>query len=122
MLPEEAHAAMLNIAWDLATKAEKESAAKMRAETDMLWKAWMKASGEAEAALWREKVLAGPDITPEGLKALGEAVKSAKRQHDLATQAEDDTRMAKYDCEDRLREAIKFVAARKELAAQEKPE
>jgi hypothetical protein len=30
--------------------------------------------------------------------------------------------MAMYGCEERLREAIKFVAARKEFAAQEKPE
>ena len=27
-----------------------------------------------------------------------------------------------YECEEKLREAIQFVAARKELAAQEKPE
>jgi hypothetical protein len=122
MLPEEANAAMLYIAWDLAHKAEKESAAKMRAEADMRWKSWMKASDEAEAALWREKVLAGPDISPEELKALKDAVKAAERQHALATKAEDDARMAVYGCEERLRAAKKFVAVRKELAAKEKPE
>lgn len=122
MLPEEARAAMLYIAWDLANKAEKESAAKMRAHTDRAWEARGQAEKEAEAARWRQKVTVGTDITPEDLKALKEAVEAAKRQHELASQAEDDARMAVYECEERLREAIKFVAARKEFAAQEKPE
>jgi hypothetical protein len=122
MIFEEARAAMLYIAWDLANKAEKESAAKMRAHTDRAWEARGQAEKEAEAARWRQKVLAGPVITPEDLKALKEAVEAAERQHALASQAEDDTRMAVYECEERLREAIKFVAARKEFAAQETPE
>ena len=122
MLPEESRAAMLYIAWDLANRAEKESAEKMRAHTDRAWEARGQAEKEAEAARWRQKVLAGPDISPEDLNALKEAVKAAKRQHELSTRAEDDARMAVYECEERLREAIKFVAVRKKLAAQEKPE
>tara|TARA_R110000868_G_scaffold10649_1_gene51740 strand:- start:125 stop:493 length:369 start_codon:yes stop_codon:yes gene_type:complete len=122
MLPEEANAAMLYIAWDLAHKAEKESAEQMRAHTDRAWKAREEAEKEAEEARWRQKVTVGTDIAPEELKALEEAVKAAEKNHELATNAEDDTRMALYDCEDKLREAIEFVAARKELAAQEKPE
>lgn len=122
MLPEEANAAMLYIAWDLANKAEKESAEQMRAHTDRAWKAREQAEKEAEAARWRQKVTVGTDITPEELKTLKETVKAAKRQHELATKAEDNARMAVYECEERLREAIKFVAARKEFAAQEKPE
>ena len=122
MLPEESRAAMLYIAWDLANRAEKESAEKMRAHTDRAWEARGQAEKEAEAARWRQKVLAGPDISPEDLKAVEAAVEAAERQHELATKAEDDARIAMYECEEKLREAIQFVAARKELAAQENPE
>ena len=122
MLPEEARAAMLYIAWGLANKAEKESAEQMRAHTDRAWKARGQAEKEAEEARWRQKVAVGTDISPEELKALKDAVKAAERQHALATKAEDDARMAVYGCEERLRAAKKFVAVRKELAAKEKPE
>ena len=115
MLPEKAKADALYIAWDLAHRAEKESGEKMRAESQMLWKSWMKASEEAEAARWREKVLAGPDISPEELKALKDAVKAAERLHALATKADHAARAAVYECEERLRAAKKFVAVRKEL-------
>ena len=122
MLPEEATAAMLYIAWDLAHKAEKESAAKMRAHTDRAWKAREQAEKEAEAALWRQKVAAGPDISLEELKALEEEAKAAEERFDLAVSANHASRAAMYECEERLRAAKKFVAVRKELAAKEKPE
>lgn len=122
MLPEESRAAMLYIAWDLANRAEKESAEQMRAHTDRAWEARGQAEKEAEAARWRQKVLAGPDISLEELNALEEAVEAAKRQHELATKAEDDARMAMYESEKIFKAAKKFYAARKELAAQEKPE
>lgn len=122
MLPEEANAAMLYIAWDLAHKAEKESAAKMRAEADRRWKSWMKASEEAEAALWREKVLAGPDISLEELNALEEEAKAAEERFDLAMSANHAARAAMYESQKIFKAAKKFYAARKELAAKEKPE
>ena len=122
MLPEEANAKMLYMAWDLANKAEKESAAKMRAETEMMWKSWMKASKEAEAALWREKVLAGPDISLEELKALEEEAKAAEERFDLSVSANHAARAAMYESQKIFKEAKKFVAVRKELAAQEKSE
>ena len=122
MLPEKAKADALYIAWDLAHKAEQESGAKMRAETAMLWKSWMKASKEVEEALWRQKVLAGPDITPEGLKVLEEEAKSAEERFDLAMSADHAARAAMYESQKIFKEAKKFDAARKKLAAQEKPE
>ena len=122
MLPEEARAAMLYIAWDLANKAEKESAAKMRAEADMRWNSWRKASEEAEAALWREKVLAGPDISLEELNALEEEAKAAEERFDLAVSADHAARAAMYESQKIFKEAKKFDAARKKLAAREKSE
>ena len=122
MLPEEARAAMLYIAWDLANKAEKESAAKMRAEADMRWNSWRKASEEAEAALWREKVLAGPDISLEELNALEEEAKAAEERFDLAVSADHAARAAMYESQKIFKEAKKFDAARKKLVAREKSE
>lgn len=122
MLPEEARASMLYAAWDLANKAEKESAEKMRAHTDRAWKARGEAEKEAEAALWREKVLAGPDISLEELKALEEEAKAAEERFDLAVSANHASRAAMYESQKIFKEAKKFYADRKELAAQEKSE
>ena len=122
MLPEKAKADALYIAWDLAHKAEQESGAKMRAETAMLWTAWMKASKEVEEALWRQKVEAGPDLAPGELEALEEEAKSAEERFDLAMSADHAARAAMYESQKIFKEAKKFDAARKKLAAQEKPE
>ena len=122
MLPEEARAAMLYIAWDLANKAEKESAAKMRSHTDRAWEARGQAEKEAEAARWREKVLAGPDISLEELNALEEEAKAAEERFDLAMSADHAARAAMYESQKIFKAAKKFYAARKELAAQETPE
>ena len=122
MLPEKAKADALYIAWDLANKAEKESAAKMRAETTMLWTAWMKASKEVEEALWRQKVEAGPDLALGELEALEEEAKAAEERFDLAVSADHAARAAMYESQKIFKEAKKFDAARKKLAAREKSE
>lgn len=122
MLPEEANAAMLYIAWDLAHKAEKESAAKMRAHTDRAWEARGQAEKEAEEARWRQKVLAGPDLAPGELEALEEEAKSAEERFDLAMSAGHAARAAMYESQKIFKEAKKFDAARKKLAARENSE
>ena len=114
MLPEEAAAAMLYIAWDLAHKAEKESGAKMRAITDKAWKAREEASKEAEAALWRQKVAQSHKITSKELKTMEDEVKFSEEKHELATLAEDETRLAIYECQEKFAEAKRLYAAQKE--------
>ena len=122
MLPEEARAAMLYIAWDLSHKAEQQSGAEMRARTAKAWKAREEAEKEAEAARCRQKVAQGPDITPEELKALEEEVKFAEEEEALAILARNAARKSARESREKLRESKQFVAARKELAAQGKPE
>jgi hypothetical protein len=112
MLPEEAAATMLYIAWDMAHKAEKESGAKMRAITDKAWKAREDAEKTAEAARWRQKVAASPVITPEELKTMEDEVKFSEEKHELATLAEDETRLAMYECQEKFAEVKRLYAAR----------
>ena len=119
---EEAKAKLLYKAWELAHQAEKDSAAKKRAETTALWTAYGVASKEADAALWREKVEAGPDLAPGELEALGKSVEAAKEELESVTLANHAAISSMYAIEDKFKWAKKFDAARKKLAAREKPE
>jgi hypothetical protein len=110
MLPEESHAAIMYIAWDLAHKAEQES----RTFSAKAWRAREDAEQAAEAARWRQKVAASPEITPEELKALEKAAKEAEAAHELARCAENETRLAMYECRKKFAEAKRLYVAQKE--------
>ena len=116
MLPEESAAAMLYIAWDMAHKAEKEIGVKLRAITTAAWKAREESEKEAEAARWRQKIAASPEITPEELKTMEDEVKFSEEKHELAKLAEDETRLAMYELQDKFAKVKRLYAAQKEKA------